>query len=187
YYELGEGESPDDFGACQCGGNLNYFENMDDYDADEKRIYKTNKSKYGDISVFGSFNGLRELIMRISWLGVGAGVVFCIALLFISIIIILFLSFLDHSVIKSIYAVFILILFVGSLISGALASYISKSRDYKVGLLNGFLVGVIVSVFGSLGEGETLFLIFIEIIILGAFASFGGLIGIYARNNLFDR
>ena len=53
YYELQKGESPNDFEACNCGGCLNYFENMDDYVANDKRNYKTSKSKkYGDIGIY---------------------------------------------------------------------------------------------------------------------------------------
>jgi hypothetical protein len=28
YYELEKGESPEDFDACQCGGNLKYYESI---------------------------------------------------------------------------------------------------------------------------------------------------------------
>lgn len=53
YYELQEGESPDDFDRCQCGGNLKYSENMEDYVQNEKRNYKTEKSRqYGDTGVY---------------------------------------------------------------------------------------------------------------------------------------
>lgn len=53
YYELQVGESSDDFEACQCGGKLKYFENMDDYVQNEKRNYKIEKSRqYGDIGTY---------------------------------------------------------------------------------------------------------------------------------------
>jgi hypothetical protein len=123
YYELEQGESPNDFEACPCGGTLkhvsvwgprklrfrglgniisfnmeklkifpvekqsfsntenlrfssglSYFANIDEYDANEKRDYKSSKSKqYGDVGVFESVDGLKELISRISWLGIGVG------------------------------------------------------------------------------------------------------------------
>lgn len=53
YYELQEGESPENFDHCQCGGNLKYFENMDDYAANEKRNYDTDKSRqYGNMGIY---------------------------------------------------------------------------------------------------------------------------------------
>jgi hypothetical protein len=30
-YELQEGESPNDVDACQCGGNLEYYESLHDF------------------------------------------------------------------------------------------------------------------------------------------------------------
>jgi hypothetical protein len=30
YYKLEEGESPDDFESCRCGGNLKFIKNLDD-------------------------------------------------------------------------------------------------------------------------------------------------------------
>lgn len=53
FYELHEGESPDDFDRCQCGGNLKYSENRYEYVQNEKRNYKTEKSRqYGDIGIY---------------------------------------------------------------------------------------------------------------------------------------
>ncbi len=53
YYELNVGESPNDFQACQCGGSLKYYENMDDYTQNEKRNYNTEKSRqYGDMDIY---------------------------------------------------------------------------------------------------------------------------------------
>lgn len=30
YYELGDGESPEDFEECHCGGNLSFLEEIED-------------------------------------------------------------------------------------------------------------------------------------------------------------
>ena len=38
YYELGEGELPEDFERCQCGSKLNYVEEIE-IDENESNLY----------------------------------------------------------------------------------------------------------------------------------------------------
>ena len=69
-----------------------------------------------------------------------------------------------------------------AIVSGVLTAYVSRSRDYVDGLINGFLVGLISSVvIGLLGGVLT---IFIGIIVFGALTAVGGAIGIFVRRQM---
>ena len=45
YYELQDGESPEDFDICQCGGTLKHYENMFEYQTYDKYKKQSDNSK----------------------------------------------------------------------------------------------------------------------------------------------
>jgi hypothetical protein len=47
YYKLRQGESPEDFEKCQCGGNLKYFENYVELLSDKSTAIESNKAQSG--------------------------------------------------------------------------------------------------------------------------------------------
>ncbi len=53
YYELQEGESPKDFDKCQCGGDLEYIENIDDSSLLKKKLSSKNIIRISGI-LFGA-------------------------------------------------------------------------------------------------------------------------------------
>ena len=136
-----------------------------------------------------NFNEPKDIFARINWLGVIAGAGFFLVSMFISSLI-LVLSFFginpygyyDYSGLAFAFVVLIILGLIIAIISGSLAAFISKSRDYEDGLINGFLVGLIFSViFGFLGGIVSMF---VGIILCGALAAFGGAIGIFIRKRL---
>lgn len=243
YYELQKGESPDDFEACQCGGNLSYVEHspkVEEHDKPKlvcsnclkesedgvfcpncggKLIPVKNKELFGNISIEQSKELERlaknaskrdkiskkdkdkideveeepkDLLQRISWLGVLAGTGFFIISIIISAVILLFPLMGSYSYGYSngysgflfVLLALIIIEFILVVISGALASFLSKSRDYVDGLINGFLVGLISSI--VLGIFGGFLSLIIGIIIFGALSTVGGAIGIFVRKKFVD-
>ena len=218
YYELQEGESPEDFEVCQCGGSLEYIEkiNQKTKEDDKYKLICSNCLKENENGIFCSkcggklinienskvvnnirySNGIsakvsnsaidqnlqnefKSLLKRISWIGILAGVGF----LLISIV-------LAGSILKRTrstgnfdiqgYALTIIVIsFLMLIISGFLAAYISKSRDYIDGAINGFIIGLIYFGLGVImsdtSPWEFLFTMF---------TLFGGIIGIFVRNEL---
>lgn len=270
YYELEEGESPKDFDRCQCGGNLEYFEHVNEVskvdlgvndsknakddaedsikeesltdeelpeklrlicpnclqkeldkiycskcggkliavkngnvisniDFDESKELKKlsgkasgkNKISKKDKTEIPTYKEPADIFERISWLGVLAGVGFFIISIVLVAFILVFSSFGSGSYgypdysgfVFAFMAMIVMGLFL-AIISGGLAAYISKSRDYVDGLINGFLVGLIFSVI--LGIFGGILSIFIGVIVYGALTAVGGAIGIFVRNKFVD-
>ena len=73
----------------------------------------------------------------------------------------------------------IVISFVILIISGFLAAYISKSRDYVDGAINGFIIGLIYFILGIIMSD-----VHSEDILLITLPLFGGIAGIFIRNEL---
>lgn len=51
YYQLQEGEYPEDFGRCQCGGNLQYEEEIKDLPFTDKLLSSVNNRRISGILV----------------------------------------------------------------------------------------------------------------------------------------
>lgn len=182
--------------CSNCGGRLitvkgkagNDIKNLEESKKLEILSHKASrKSKVNK----RDFNEPKDIFARISWLGVIAGAGFFLISMFISSLI-LVLSFFginpygyyDYSGLAFAFVVLIILGLIIAIISGGLAAFISKSRDYEDGLINGFLVGLIFSViFGFLGGIVSMF---VGIILFGALAAFGGAIGIFIRNKFVD-
>jgi len=69
YYELQEGESADDFEACECGGNLKFCDSLNDYQNEDpepqresmsigKGYAEKKSSKYNNMVIAGAVFGL---------------------------------------------------------------------------------------------------------------------------------
>ena len=248
YYELEDGESIDDFEVCQCGGELKYFNSLQDFLEDNPAFYhqnssKSSKSKSGfGLGSFGSSNQKKEqngyslgassyqnslsknsqsfgyghveeshqrisiskpsFLGRISFLGLFAGL--CITLSGCLISYVLFFNYLYSTAINvfsstgnlittisvlgfAIYG----ILFVIAVSASAVATFISGSRSYGDGLLNGLLIGLIIVLAGVLfvdyktGMSLALMTTFALGSIFISLTSFGGFSGIAIRKMLF--
>lgn len=137
------------------------------------------------------FNEPKDLFERINWLGVLAGTGFFVISMVIVGLILFFSIVSRYSYGYSSYdysgfaVAFVIAMILGlllALVSGVLTAYVSRSRDYVDGLINGFLVGLISSVvIGLLGGVLT---IFIGIIVFGALTAVGGAIGIFVRRQM---
>jgi hypothetical protein len=46
YYELQEGESPEDFEECECGGKLKYYDSFDKYGNENPNLKSIMKEKH---------------------------------------------------------------------------------------------------------------------------------------------
>lgn len=232
YYELGKGESADDFGFCQCGGDLNYAEKLPQKQNDRPKLICSNCLKENEDGIFCSkcggklitvkkgnvvndiknfeeskeleklsrnasrkdratiddLEGSKDLLARISWLGVILGIGFYIISVLISIFVVVLLmvgsdfNFYNPFSILSLLILVILVIVVLMTISGAIAAYISKSEEYLDGALNGIAVGLILGVVGGILSLDALNLIG-NIILNSLFGVLGGVIGIWVRKN----
>jgi hypothetical protein len=149
YYELQEGESPDDFDFCHCGGELSLLKTANDNMITNRGSLTENK--------------------RINWLGVAIGSLFFFLSCFSVIMMGLVLSFQEINV----------ILIALSIISGFIASFMGKIRDYTGGALNGFVVGFIWGLILILIIG--FYSVYVMMMI---FAAFGGVMGVFLIRNL---
>ncbi|AEG17715.1 hypothetical protein MSWAN_0680 [Methanobacterium paludis] len=76
---------------------------------------------------------------------------------------------------------FMVIVVVVTIISGLLAAYISGSKDYKYGILNGGLVGVVLGVLMGVASGVAAFLSVTTV--FGLLAVLGGILGTLLRRH----
>lgn len=251
YYELQDGESLDDFDVCQCGGELKYFNSLQDFLEDSPAFYHQNnsqssksnssKSRSGfGFSGFGSSNQKNEqseyslgassyrgslnknsnswgyeeetrervsiskpaFLGRISFLGLFAGL--CVAISGCLISYVLFFNYLYNTAINvfgstgnlmttiSVLSFLIYgILFVISVLASAVATFISGSRSYGDGLLNGLLLGLVIVLAGVLlvvsktGMSLALMSTFVLGSIFLSLTAFGGFLGIAFRKIIF--
>jgi ribosomal protein L40E len=227
YYKLESGEFLEDFAECQCGGRLRYAQSFKEIIRDKnaptkpcvhcgaqnsesavncsscgKKLRRVNRriSDYHAVKQ-PSKKGDLNIMERISFLGVLAGIIF---LVLASIIAVMGLagSIIANNgvdVLRSLGGYLIVFIFV-IIASGFIAGYISGSRDYLDGLLNGFMVGLALSVLGALiimiltmtidvimGLLAGLITFFSYIIIYGGLTALGGLVAVWLRINIaFD-
>ena len=113
-YELQEGESPDDYGKCECGGNLNYSEKL------ENEI----------ISPIPSQN--KNLIL-INWRLIIIAVIVCFILQ-------IFISFILTMIGLPIMAISIFVNYIFTILIGMYIGF-SVNLNPKNGLINGLLAG----------------------------------------------
>lgn len=119
YYELQEGESPEDFSSCECGGTLEYINNFKEPKSSDTIVKspKTNDSSNTDPNVSKSKINIIALII---------GGAICILLLFTN-------SFIPD--LGPIFAVFVSCLVVG---------WILYRREGNLGkVINGLIIAII--------------------------------------------
>ena len=183
--------------CSSCGGRLiavkggKAVNNIKNFEESNELEELSRRASRKEKSYSTNFNESRDLFERVNWLGVLAGTgFFVISMVIVGLI--LFVSVISRysygysSYDYSGFAVaFVIAMILGLLLaiaSGVLTAYVSRSRDYVDGLINGFLVGLISSVvIGLLGGFLT---IFIGIIVFGALTAVGGAVGIFVRRQM---
>ncbi|HEX7467540.1 MAG TPA: hypothetical protein VF324_02985 [Methanobacterium sp.] len=166
YYELKEGKSSFNYERCQCGGKLNYVDSLKTSNIAENSKPQNQKSK------------------GIKWFAVFIGFGFLIISLILTVLA-LFGTNIPQSAadipIKLLTEFTVITIFL-TIISGITAAYISGSRDYRDGIMNGSLVGVVLGVLLGIFGGVTIF--GGGIIIFGSLSIIGGLLGTLLRKLL---
>ncbi len=188
--------------CSSCGGRLISINNKNNetksgmsYDMDHiERLARKSKNASSNRRPNTNISSPKELehfLDRISWLGVIVGIVFFVIATQITALGLVMIvvgeysysySYSSSGMLLSVGLFILLIIFI-AIISGALASLISKSRDFKDGALNGGLVGVIVSLLFGIYGGSFSGL-FIGILFFGGLTAFGGALGIFLRRKL---
>jgi hypothetical protein len=163
YYELQEGKSSFNYERCPCGGKLNYVDSVKE--SKNAGYPKTQNPKSKGIKWFAVLIGFGFLI--------------------ISLIVTVFALFgtnvpqnASDIPIKLLTEFAVIAIFL-TIISGLTASYISKSIEYKDGIINGCLVGVIMGVLLGIFGGINIF--GGGVIIFGSLSLVGGLLGTLLR------
>lgn len=224
YYKLRDEESLKDFEECQCGGNLRYAQSFKEIVKSRDLpkilcIHCGTENKESAISCSNCGKKLRKIsarisdhrvkkpqksqiniLDRVSFLGLFAGIAFLV----ISTIIAGFgmLGSIASSngidILRSLGGYLIIMIFV-IIGSGFVASYISGTKDYVDGLLNGALVGLVLSILAAFfvtimgmiisvttGIIGGLITLIAYALIYGSLAAFGGLTATWIRNNMED-
>jgi ribosomal protein L40E len=222
YYKLLDGESLEDFDACRCGGHLRYAQSFKEIiknrDAPTKtcihcgasnsetalicskcgkQLRRVNR-RVKDYPARKSNRSNVNILDRISFMGVIAGIIFLVVASIIAVIGLAgsIMSNNGVDVLRSMGGYLILFVFV-IIASGFISSYISGTKDYVDGLLNGAMVGLALSVLGALftmimvmtvdvgmGIAAGLITLLAYVLIYGSLTAFGGLIGAWLRNNM---
>lgn len=163
HHQLDEGKSSFNFQKCECGGKLEYSPTSNE-DQSKMAVVKPGLH-YG----------------KINWKGVLVGFLF----LFISIIlsvIALFGTNIPTSTLNfssedlTIFSILIIVLTIAS---GSISAYVSGSKRYQEGAINGGLVGVILGlVLGILGG----LMVFVSgILVFGLLSMLGGIFSSFFR------
>jgi len=178
FYELKEGESPEDFSdKCECGGKLEYVDTIK-----ESKNYDINE----DVPNIDN----NQSKIKLKSVGIGA----------ISSLLIILLFFLPKLLLKYntyelaiISVVFMLIL--APLIGGFIASYSCRRCNYKYGVVNSIIaifiynIGIILIEYFPLhlgmGFGLAAYLFFA--LVIEIFGIIGGVLGIFIKNVLADK
>lgn len=222
YYKLEKDESLEDFDECQCGGNLRYAESFREViknrDAPtilcihcgaENPETNINCSKCGeklrrisrrisDYQVKKPQKTQINILDRISFMGLLAGIIFLI----LSTIIAFFgvmgsiMSSNGVDIFRSLGGYLIIMIFV-IIGSGFIASYISGTKDYVDGLLNGGLVGLTLAILGAIfvtiagltismttGLIAGIITLIVYALIYGSLTALGGLVAAWLRKNM---
>ncbi len=175
YYKLEDGESLEDFDACQCGGNLHYAQSFREIiknrdvpkilcvhcGAENKesaitcsncgeKLRKINR-RVSDVQVKKPHKSQVKLMDRISFLGVFAGIVFLVIATIIAVLGLAgsIVSSNGVDILRSMGGYLLVMIFV-IIASGFISGYISGAIDYVDGLLNGAMVGLALAVLSAL-------------------------------------
>lgn len=224
YYKLEEGESLEDFDECQCGGTIRYATSFKDIvknrDAPTilcihcgasnqetntecvncgEKLRKINR-RISDYQVKRPMKTQINILDRISFTGLLAGIVFLVIATIIAAFGVMgsIISSSSVDLFRSLGGYLIIMVFaiIGS---GFIASYISGTRDYIDGFLNGAMVGLTLSILGALlvtvitmtmdvlgGLIAGIVTLVVYGMIYGTLTGIGGLVAPWLRKNLED-
>lgn len=183
HYPLNEGKSSFNFEKCECGGKLKYSPSPND-----KFVFEQNKEENQSMGSFknSSIVNLQNLKTRnqmgkLNWKGILAGLLFFFISLIIAILAIFGTKLPDNplNISSQILTFFSILMIFLIFISGFISAYISGSRRYIIGALNGGLIGIILGVIVGMAGGIVAFIA--GVLIFGLFSMIGGIIGIIPR------
>jgi hypothetical protein len=162
-YVIPEGKTSFNYDQCECGGKLEYSTNL--------KKFPVNKNP----------DQSNSPMSRIKWKGVLIGFLF----LFLSLIFSVWGLFGNNvptnisDITSEFLTYFSIITVILTIAAGSISSYISGSKKYMLGAINGGMVGVILGFILGLVGG---LLVFISgVIIFGLLSMLGGLIGVIPR------
>jgi len=187
YYELSEGKNSYSYEKCECGGKLTYKNSLDRTNVVKEPVISKNKcEKCGaELSPNTAIcnqcgNTVESKNMEqtgFSLMGVAVGFGF----LLLTTLVAVFALFGNNIPQKpedipyKILIAFGIIAMVVSIISGLISSYISGSTNYKDGMVNGGLVGVVLGILVALTSGSIASIG--VLVIFSLLSAFGGLMG----------
>jgi hypothetical protein len=172
YYELKEGESPEDFSdKCECGGKLEYVETIEgskNYDVNE--------------GVSNIDNNLEKI--KLKSVSIGA-----ISSLLIILLIDLPKLLLKYMTYEYAIVVLVFILVLAPLIGGFIASYNCGRCNYKYGVVNSIIAIFIYNIamilieyfYFNLGMGFGLTAYLFFAVVIEIFGIIGGVLGIFIK------
>jgi len=182
-YPLPEGKESFNYEKCSCGGKLVYvpslnttFSNRPISDLQSQNV-PSPKNKFENEQP----SQPSPLQSRIKWKGIFLGLIF----LFMSLILSVMILFGDDiptnpsDIPMQILTYFAILTFILTIASGSVSSYLSGSKDYLEGALNGGMVGIILGfIVGTVG-GVMVFIA--GTLLFGLLSMVGGIIGIIPR------
>ena len=167
YYQLQEEESPNDFNACECGGNLKFVEQLSDYYYVPDLIPEkpTTKSRLSFLRLFK---------LKAIFLGVVTWIILD-ALLY-------GVPYYDLSV-YYLGNIAIFPLIASQLVSSVITGYLS-GKKFKTGILNGIILGILFTIALYFLKTNTEMISLIVLAILTVLGSIGGVIGVLFKRGI---
>jgi hypothetical protein len=200
YYELEEGKSSFSYDKCECGGRLSYNDSLKITKNHPPLINNSKKqcthcggenppgstmcykcgNEFGvltqDVNIKKQ---LKDDKNGISWSGIALGFGFLIISIFMSILALFGTNIPQkpEDIPYNFLIAFGIISIFITIVSGLISSHIGGSSDYKYGIINGGLVGVILGLFLGVASGSILFLV--SLAFFGILAVLGGIFGTF--------
>ncbi len=159
HYPLEEGKSSFNFERCECGGKLRYSSSIKE-DSQVKTVKTSSKIKFTGIFIGFIFLFISLTLSVVALFGINPN-----------------LNALNIS--SKVLTIFTIITVILTVSSGSISSYISGSRRYWDGAVNGGLVGVILGlILGIIGG---VIVLITAILVLGSLSMLGGLFSSFLR------
>jgi len=200
-YPLPEGKESFNYQNCECGGKLeysplpkrNYVMTRQDFLNTEGDLFNTQRDTQQDFPNKEDGSPITQQDpqnkqytrpsphSRIKWKGVLVGLSF----LFISLILSVMIAFGENiptspsDIPIEFLTYFSMIITALTIFAGSISAYLSGSKKFLEGALNGGMVGVILGFILGLAGGAVVFLS--GILIFGSISMIGGIIGIFPR------
>jgi cation transport ATPase len=202
-YPLPEGKESFNYQNCECGGKLeysplpkrNYVMTQQDFPNTQRDLFNTQQDSTTEQDFPNKEDGSPITQQdpqnkqytrpsphsRIKWKGVLVGLSF----LFISLILSVMIAFGENlptspsDIPIEFLTYFSMIITALTIFAGSISAYLSGSKKFLEGALNGGMVGVILGFILGLAGGAVVFLS--GILIFGSISMIGGIIGIFPR------